>query len=478
MHYTSLLLFLLFSATVLTGTRAQDDAPNRFRATFVKSYGFCSTDQGSPICANQGIPLKCKTLVDRTNRRELVALTHGNGVGFFQVSNSGNATLIARYPSSCPTLNVVGEWGNSVIVSSAQPLDAGQCRPLGLGLINFNQLDSTGNSQTTVNVTSDTTLFSTAQYILWSRRSRTLVVFGARNGTESPRDLILRATPGATPNFRTLFSGTFPFKLDPRYSVLFSEGDDTDDNLDDNLEDDTIRALWIVGPVRSANATSTNTSSNRVAIWSILSDTSNGAVQTEPQLISTIVVRGAKFVAVSEDDDVLFISQLAGDGQAANSSDELVLFDIGSLDSPALVANVTYQDMKRGGPPAGSDNVLKITALASEDEDVWVGWDTGEVFVLEVDNPLGLRLSFELEGSGNVFALAGNNTSDGGRRDVNNICPARLENESDEAQDRAYLTAYGENRQRANIFMGIQLEQDDTSGGGGGEDDDDQTDDR
>jgi len=266
--------------------------------------------------------------------------------------------------------------------------------------------------------------------------------------------------------------------LDPRYSVLFSEGDDTDDNLDDNLEDDTIRALWIVGPVRSANATSTNTSSNRVAIWSILSDTSNGAVQTEPQLISTIVVRGAKFVAVSEDDDVLFISQLAGDGQAANSSDELVLFDIGSLDSPALVANVTYQDMKRGGPPAGSDNVLKITALASEDEDVWVGWDTGEVFVLEVDNPLGLRLSFELEGSGNVFALAGNNTSDGGRRDVNNICPARLENESDEAQDRAYLTAYGENRQRANIFMGIQLEQDDTSGGGGGEDDDDQTDDR
>jgi hypothetical protein len=318
------------------------------------------------------------------------------------------------------------------------------------------------DSLTTVDITADTTLFSFADHTLWSPKHQMLLVFGGKHENGTSEDFILqvdRTVSAAQPTWRTRFRGQFPFKFVPEKAVLLEEGDDLDD-LDDPIVEDDIDALWIVGPV-SSSGTGNDTDSSKVEIWSLLphlNDNNDTIGTITPSLVSSIATTGAKFVAVAEDDEVLFIAQ-----RDTSTSDKLTVVDISNLKSPRVAADIPYQRLKSaaGSQVGSSTSEFSITAMTTEDEDMWLGWNTGEVFVFEVDDDL-VEINLKLEAFANAFTLAGggqgstNSTSSSNIQGVTNICLSRRADVDDE---RAFLTAFRQGDDLGNLFMGLNLDE-------------------
>lgn len=492
-------VLLLVLGLVLVNAQTSPQGGSRLNATFVNLIPFCDQEQPEPpgsayeseICSDRQEPLKCKILLDQTNNREFVGLVHGKGIAFYHVDARTHATkLVAQYEAECSKLMVVGLWNNFIVISSSKAeSEEEDCPALGLGFIDTSDWpvgsgnDTSEEEPINVDVTPNTQFFSFAESILSSKDQGNttnvedwfLAVFGASNetGSANPQDLFLKsvtqpqtgnATTNATegePSFELLFKGSFPFQLNPRWSVLWKKPTSTAGNT----------TLWMVGPVASeqgTNQTEQAEGANAVEIWSIFGNSTGGNQTFSPQRVATIPAEGAKFVALSPNGNALYLAQMAqlrgNETQQGNVSstrpDMLTVLDISNLDSIRIAANVTYEQMKegvQGGNTTGTpeEKVPKITALKAGGR-LWTGWNTGELFIHDIStDPLSPTLQF----FGDIFSLSeenlgGENTTSNGSGNVtgegiNDICPYVIG-----PQARAFVTATPINQQ-GKLFMGV-----------------------
>lgn len=432
-----------------------------------------TTDLNQP-CAVEQTPLNCTTLLDKENQRELIALVEGKGITFYQVlPESGNLTKIAIYQSTCRGLFVIGELNDSVLISSKK---GDGCKPLGTGEIEFaNLTSSVGSNITKVFAESYTKDFSFMDNFLYSNITKMLLVFGASNATSSTtEDLIIDLSSGNLTSPPILFQAAkFPFDLNAAQSVLLVKGETTGNTTSGNTTSSgnqttsqfksyVVGPAWNNGPSLTASRQAGQVHPQRalwkIEVWNV----------TDPKNITqdfSLPLNEPTFLAFSKDGNTLYVSQGERNETINGTStdkesipDVLTVINSSDMKNLVMLVNITYQDMKASvSTNTTTSNTTtfapKITAMKTSEDDLWIGWNTGELFVLDISNttkPLFKGYIAPLD----VSQVESSSGSSGSPRTIVNgvssICPSRS------IKDQAWFTVFDDALLNGALFLGVK----------------------